>query len=262
VFSDDFKLTMEGLAVGDTHRGECPKCGRKDTFTMTRKDQGAVVWNCYSTRCGFSGNAGGVRMNVVRTTPRQQKVTPFTGELRELSEQEKAFLNDKIGFGGRHLAASGVRYAPGEDRFAFPIFAPTGARRGWVLRAYGCDDLRRKALTRLDREEPHLSWYPGARFSNNVLVVEDIPSAVRAAVHYPGWVVAMCGGGIGPDYVRELTAYAKNIVWAFDQDATASALRHHRTYGLCFESSSVLPLEADLKDLDEPTLKEVLSHVS
>jgi ribosomal protein L37AE/L43A len=261
VFETDFKLEMESLAVGDTIRKSCPKCGKDKTFTMTRKEDGSVVWNCYSAHCQFRGATYSARTNVVRTTKREQRTHPFTGELRELNDAERAFLEDRIGFVRAHLDRAGVLYAPGEGRYAFPILAPTGARRGWVLRAYDGYDPRWKTLTRLDREEPHLSWYQGTEHSNRVLVVEDIPSAVRAAAHYPGWVVAMCGGGIGPDYVRELTAYAKHIVWAFDSDATAAALRHHRNYGLCFESSSVLPLGDDLKDLSEDELKEVLSHV-
>jgi hypothetical protein len=256
------KLLMEGLAPGETHRGSCPKCGREKTFTMTREDGGTVVWNCYSTHCPNSGRAGGVRVNVVRTTPRKQGATPFTGELRELNDEEKAFLEARVGFKEQHLLASAVRYAAEEARYAFPIFAPTGARRGWVLRAYGDIGVQRKALTRLDREEPHLSWYSGSEFSNRVLIVEDIPSAVRASLHFPGWVVSICGGGVGPDYIREITAYGRRIVWAFDGDATASALRHHRTYGVCFESSTILPLTEDLKDLSELELKEVLGAVS
>lgn len=74
--------------------------------------------------------------------------------------------------------------------------------------------------------------------------------------------MAMCGGGIGPDYVRELTSHGRSIVWAFDADATAAAIRHHRIYGLCFESSTVLPLSKDLKDQSEGELKETLQCVS
>lgn len=258
MFTQDFKLMAEGLSPGETIRQACPRCDRDKTFTMTRKEDGAVVWNCYSAHCGYSGAMHGTRTNVVRTTPRQQGVTPFTGELRDLNEDERDFLRDRVGFEARHLVKSAVRYAPTEGRYAYPIVAPTGRRRGWVLRAYDGHDPRWKALTRLDVEEPHLSWYQGTEFSNRILIVEDIPSAVRAAVHYPGWVVAMCGGGIGPDYIREITAYGRSVVWAFDGDATASALRHHRTYGICFESSIVVPLTKDLKDLSEDELKEFM----
>lgn len=263
VSRQDIKLLAESLAEGDTVRQDCPTCGRAKTFTITKKD-GLAVWNCYSTHCAEKGAFGAHRTNVVRTTLTLPKPSagPFIGELREIDEEQKAFLGSKIGFGGWHFYVSGVRYAPVEDRYAFPIYAPTGSRRGWVLRSYRPDRVRWKSITRLDREENHLSWYRGAQLSDKVLIVEDIPSAVRSAAHYPGWTVAICGGGVGPDYIREIREYARGVVWAMDPDATATAIRLHRTYGLVFETSMVLPLERDLKDMDEETLKEVLSHVS
>jgi hypothetical protein len=150
----------------------------------------------------------------------------------------------------------GAMYAPKERRVAYPIYGPMGVRRGWVLRAYYDCGPRWKALTRLDVAEPHLSWYRPDPSEARTLVVEDIPSAVRAARYWPQ-VVAMCGGGIGPDYVQEITAFARDIVWAFDPDATANAIRHHRRYSIFFDSSSVLPLVADIKDMTEEELQEL-----
>lgn len=260
----DLGLTIADLTVGETVRMDCPKCGRKKTFTVTKKDDGAI-WNCYSAHCDNRGatGVGGYREDLVRTRlqPRKQRIRPFEGELKELNDEQRSFLRLRVGFGEQEFGRSGVLYAPMEDRYAYPIYAPTGRRRGWVLRAYDGYDPRWKALTRLEVEEPHLSWYQGTEHSNRVLVVEDIPSAVRAASHFHGWVVAMCGGGLGPDYIREIRAYAKDVVWAFDGDATVAALSHHRRFGLCFETSTVLPLDTDLKDMDEPSLKEKLSCV-
>jgi hypothetical protein len=259
----DLLLTIEQLGIGETKRMDCPTCGRAKTFTVTRKDDGAV-WNCYSVHCGNKGATGaGNRATLVRTRNEAiaHKIHPFMGELKELDEQQRTFLRLRVGFGEQEFGRSGVRYAPMEDRYAYPIYSPTGRRRGWVLRAYDGHDPRWKALTRLEVAEPHLSWYQGTGHTNRVLVVEDIPSAVRAASFFPGWVVAMCGGGLGSDYVREIQAYAKHVVWAFDGDATVAALSHHRRFGICFESSVVLPLDSDFKDMDDDSIKEKLSCV-
>lgn len=259
---NELRIDAEQLSEGETLRRDCPTCGRKKTFTLTRKD-GMTIWNCYSTHCSEKGALGGARefLGRPRKVELPERLKPFTGDLRELSDEEKAYLAERVYFEDWHLSASGVRFAPGPNRYAYPIYSPTGARRGWVLRAYGDIGIQRKAITRLDREEPHLSWYTGAELSDHVLMVEDIPSAVRASRHYPGWVVAICGGGVGPDYVREIHTHANHVVWALDADATATAIRLHRTYGLVFSSSRVLELKKDLKDLDEDELKEVLSHV-
>lgn len=84
---------------------------------------------------------------------------------------------------------------------------------------------------------------------------------MRAAVSGTS-AVAMCGGGIGRDAISEIQAYAKKVTWAFDPDATAEAIRHHRRYSLYFEESKVLILEKDLKNMTEPELTEVLHNVT
>lgn len=257
----EVKLYAESLEDGGTYRGDCPECHRKNTFTVTRQGVG-FVYNCYSTHCGLRGasGVGPIRENLTRIKS-SKKNNKFTGQLAALSADQKKFLHDKVGFGDWHIFKSGVRFAPVEDRYAYPIFAPNGQRRGWVLRAYDGDNPRYKALTYMDVEEPHLSWYgPFDGQVSCVLVVEDIPSAVRASF-YLGPVVAICGSGIGPDYVRELREYARHIVWAFDADAFGTAINYHQRYGLSFESSRVLRLEADLKDMVESDLKQLLTEV-
>ena len=70
----------------------------------------------------------------------------------------------------------------------------------------------------------------------------------------------MNGGGVGIDYLGEIAKYVDHITWAFDQDATLSALRHHRKYKLLFESSTVLPLKHDFKDMTEEEICTVLQN--
>jgi hypothetical protein len=250
----ELRLTLEALDDGETYRGNCPFCNRAGTFTLTRVADGGV-YNCYSIHCGHRGGIGNVRRPLVRPEKKEHKAKPYTEPLEELDEGWNDYLMHRIGWGSEHMAVGRPMYSPSERRVAYPIFGPMGSRRGWVLRSYSdtCDP-RWKALTRLDCEEPHLSWYRVDPANLLVLVVEDIPSAVRAAVAGVPQVVAMCGGGIGPDYVQEITAFARDVVWAFDEDATKEAIRHHSRYGVYFDSSRVLPLKKDLKDMTEDEL--------
>lgn len=257
----EVKLYAEQLEDGGTYRGQCPECKRKDTFTVTRQGVG-FVYNCYSTNCALRGVSGcSFPSDAKLTRVKSKPLEPFRGQLSCLNADQRGFLKEKVGFQDWHLSKSGVRFAPVEDRYAYPIFAPNGVRRGWVLRAYDGDNPRYKSLTRMDKEEPHLSWYgPFDGKISCVVVVEDIPSAVRASL-YLGPVVAMCGGGIGPDYVRELREHASRVVWAFDPGAFETGLEHHRRYGLSFESSRVMNLQKDLKNMDEDELSSTLSEV-
>jgi hypothetical protein len=42
------------LSVDQTHRGNCPICHGRNTFTATN-DMGNVLYNCYKNSCGLSG---------------------------------------------------------------------------------------------------------------------------------------------------------------------------------------------------------------
>ena len=42
------------LAVGTTHRGDCPVCGRHNTFTETNENR-QLLYNCYAHSCNLKG---------------------------------------------------------------------------------------------------------------------------------------------------------------------------------------------------------------
>lgn len=257
----EVKLLGAELDDGQTFRGDCLVCGRAKTFTVTRNGA-SLVYNCYSTNCDFSGvvgERGSSPRNLThsRFGRSESRVKPYTGELTELTDAQKVFLREKLGFTEEHAIRSGVYYAPGEDRFAYRINGPSGGRRGWLLRSYDPDiESRWKALTRLEVDEPHLSWY-GPWTTNTVLVVEDIPSAVRASFH-TGPVVSMCGGGVSKEAAYEIKSLCRNVIWAFDADATKVAIEHHQKYKINFDTSRVLILDQDLKDMEESALEELL----
>jgi hypothetical protein len=262
VIQDEVKLLGASLGDGETYRGDCPDCGNRKTFTVTR-DEDALVWNCYSANCGLvPGRLGGRRYTPdLLCNKSVEKDNPFEGRLEAINEEHAADLWTRIGFDEEHLRVSGVRWAPDERRYAFPIYGPLGVRRGWTLRSY--TNPYPKSLTRMDeRGQPHTGWFrtrSGASQGHAGIVVEDIPSAVRAG-RYRGIVIAMNGGGLGVDYLSEIAKYVRHITWAFDQDATLAALRHKRKYDLLFESSTVLPLKHDFKDMREDDLMELLGE--
>ena len=42
------------ISEGDSHRGDCPMCRGRNTFTATKID-GTIVYNCYKVSCGSKG---------------------------------------------------------------------------------------------------------------------------------------------------------------------------------------------------------------
>ena len=180
---------------------------------------------------------------------------PFEGKLFELTPEWEKYLADELGFDVSHLHVARARVAE-DGRIAYPILSPLGTRRGYVLRSY--DGGEPKALTRMDVEEPHSSYYTASKWEKKpeVWVVEDIPSAIRAARYVD--CVAACGMP-NDSVVNELAAHYRQVVWALDADATAQALRIHREYAILFEKSRVEVLDTDLKDMEEDELCQRLS---
>jgi hypothetical protein len=178
------------------------------------------------------------------------------GELLPLDEEWRDYLRDTIGWTEEHHKIGRAMYAADDHRVAYPIFSPLGARRGWVLRSYE-PSARPKALTRMDVEEPHLSWYRQHLDNASCVVVEDIPSAVRAARYTNA--VALCGSGCGPEYAMEIARYHTKVAWALDADATTTAIKFWREYASLFDQSSVIVLQRDIKDEEEEALCDILS---
>lgn len=266
----EIKLLALEVEDGETIRFICPHClgghNNERSLTITRNSDG-VVYNCFRNNCDLrSGafNAAGRQKqvdNLVYTKlslqPRKKRLSKFEGRLEPLNAEWRDYLEGKIGWTDEHHKIGRAMYAPELHRIAYPIFGPMGRRRGWVLRSYTLG-VEPKALNRRDEDEvPLTSWYQ-RRPGQAVIIVEDIPSAVRGALHVD--TIAMNGGGLGPDAVLEIAAHKRNVVWAFDEDATLKALAHHRKYKLYFESSTVLPLPKDLKDMTEDELTLVLSE--
>jgi len=190
--------------------------------------------------------------------PRKDRNTRrWNGDLEELSDEWRAYLGSKVGFDSWHINVSGALFAPREQRVAYPIFDPMGMRRGWLLRAYDNRDL--KALTYPERtDEPHLSYYRSRVGEARVVVVEDIPSAVRAARYTNA--VALLGTGVRFDDAMELASHFREVTWALDKDAARLSLKWHLKYGGLFQQSEILLLEKDLKDMAEDDLAKLLEE--
>lgn len=254
-------LEAEQLEDGETIRTICPYCtggSKKEKSLAVTKQQNTVLWICYRATCGKAGSKGG-RPAYLTTEKKNKKVScnPYTGSLDYLNEEWKKFLDLELGLTKKHLERMRPMWAVEKQRVAFPIFDPVGKRRGWVLRDYlGASSI--KALTRMDIPDITTSWYR-PHHSRAVLVVEDIPSAVRASEYMDA--VALNGSGVSADGALEIASYYPSVVWALDADATSAALKLHRKYSILFEESQVLILEQDIKNSSEDYLRHLLSEL-
>jgi hypothetical protein len=247
--TSDILMEASSLEAGERTRITCITCGGSGrTLTISRMDDGVIVWNCYRASCEERGANGGGRLVRTRETPRQQTIKPYTRSLERCDDASEEFLLDAIGWEEDHVEMARPLWAADDLRYAFPIYGPTGIRRGYVLRSYA-EHATTKALTYMESAEPHMSWYRHNGPTSDVVVVEDIPSAVRVARYANA--LALCGTGCGPDYANEIAAHVQNVTWALDADATSLAIKLHRKHSLLFYGSRVMPLPCDVKDMDE-----------
>jgi hypothetical protein len=258
------------LSVGDrTEHYLCPLCrggqsGENSFVVWSDDDGGGYGWNCYRASCGVFGfNSDGavvVKQRKVTDKVSGRPLNPYKGTVRRISREEQAELLIKIGFRRVHESISGVKFADQADRFAFPILDPLGERRGLVLRSWKPGQ-RIKAVNRMEKEEPSISWY--YRFTHDVplIIVEDIPSAVRASVYCNA--VALLGTNATQSYMYEiLKTHTKEVVWAFDADASTKAIKYAKENRALFAHSRTHILSKDLKDMSETEIESTLSRIT
>lgn len=251
------RLTIQSIAenldVGETQRSACPKCKRDDTFSVSKMDDFTTLYQCFHADCDFKGRVG-----PTLTNPDAQRLVKkprvWEGKPEPLPEPVVQWIADQW-----RIADPPWYYTKDYGgRIAMPILSPSGLQRGWVLRNDGSS--QPKALTYVDEGEDALSWYktvPGAP----TILVEDIPSAVRASTYVNS--VALCGTGIGEDRALEIAEYAtRPIVVALDQDATKLSFKWARKYSLLWGTVEVLPLRQDLKDMQETEICALLERYS
>lgn len=251
----DIILESANLSEGDTIRIVCPVCrggvSGERSLSITRDTEG-IVWQCFRAKCGETGaTRSGATFSKAPVKPARRVwegvCHPLPDKVAETLERRWRITKPPnwwwtTDFGGR---------------VSMSVRSPSDQHRGWVLRSLG-STARTKALTYINEDEEGLSWYktqPGRA----TIIVEDIPSAVRASSYVNS--VALLGTGISLKRALELAKYgSRPIVVALDQDATTLSFTWARKWSLLWGDVVVLPLTKDLKDMEENELEQQLQQ--
>jgi len=255
-YKTDILLYSAEIDLGDTLRVTCPRCnGDNNTLTITKSEEG-VVWNCFRATCSEKGASGQFAHNNKVAVPKPaKKRRKFEGQVVPLSEEHLDIINNLWG-----ITDPPYWYWTNDfgGRVAMSIRSPKYVHRGWVMR-----DIHNraavKALTYVDENEEGISWYRN-HLSAPLVVVEDIPSAARASLYVNA--VALCGTGISPERAQEIAQYATGpVVMALDQDAIALSFKWAKKYALLWGDVKVLPLNKDIKDMNEDEVQCLLKSL-
>ena len=253
---------VESLALGDgqTHRGNCPACNGRGTFTA-KNDGGTMMYNCYKLGCGSRGiydtdmTAAEIRKRM-RPTPERAVAEAETMEV-------PAYLVTPTFEHKKHTAFVlrwGIRNYPGllydvkQERSVFPIHY-----RGRLIDAVG------RAVGK--RSQPKWYRYTGAANyftagkGDVVLLVEDVVSAIVATQLVPNiTALAILGTSLSKKHMEKVGTYRKAVV-ALDPDAMDKTLQFSRDIKLWTGVDTVaMKLIDDIKyrvEEDTQQLKEV-----
>lgn len=246
------KLEELNLAVGMTHRGDCPVCGRHKTFTVTR-DSRHYLYNCYAHSCNIKGMHN-VDMSVEdlkaffanrsKTTETKPFVLP---EYVVYDDEETALYAGEYALDYKHLD---LRFDVRDRRVVFPI-----VHNGIMVDAIGRSLIG--AVPKWKRYgEARTAYVIGT--SPVAVVVED---AVSAAVvdTIGGTGFALLGTSLLTEHLELLRKYSSVIV-ALDPDArktTVTITRELKSNGI---KAVAFPLYDDLKYREEDDVTQ-LQHV-
>lgn len=249
---DYISLLGQSLGEGQTVREICPRCGggssSEKSLGVTRKD-GGVVWQCFRAKCGYKGAIGSHGQPAVTIKAPKKRV--WEGQTMPFAEDHAQRIRELWNMDPPESWWWTTDYG---GRVAMSIRSPRYTHRGWVLRSITGGTP--KALTYVHEGEEGLSWYR-EHTEGPTIVVEDIPSAVRASRYYNS--VALCGTGVGLDRASEIAQYGtRPIIMALDQDATAQSFALARRYALLWGDVKVLPLKHDIKDMKENDIETLL----
>lgn len=214
-------VTDLDLPEGQTYRGNCPVCKRRNTFTA-KNDMGTLMWNCYAHSCRVSGatktNLTAEEIRSYMNKEQTLSVNNFTlPEWIVVDYTQPALV--ELCFKYRISPARfDIRWDVKESRVVFPVY-----QDAVIIDAVG------RAT-----EPTAFKWrrYGSARapfiagFTNTAVVVEDAISAcVVNTVGGTGF--ALLGTMLLSEHVDKLKQYRKVIV-ALDPDAMVKTIEYAR----------------------------------
>jgi len=253
----EVKLYGADLCLGESIREICPLCGggssSEKSLVITRDDSGGLVYVCHRASCGSKGSTnykGGAGLPSLKPEKKVRKTfngvtVPLSDSLRERLFNMWGVTDVKHWYWTKDLGG----------RLAMSIRSPKYTHRGWVMRdIQGRSAI--KALTYLDEKEESLSWYKNSKSDAGTILVEDIPSAVRASKYASS--IALLGTGLGLDKAAEIEQYAtRPIIVALDQDASVTSFRIAMRYAALWGDVRIQMLQKDIKDMKEKDIERL-----
>jgi len=242
LFDINLHIAELDLSIEDRHRGNCPICNGRNTFTVSRTLEG-VLYNCYKAGCSLSGvkSTFVTVQDAMKRKATPKKVHSFVLPACVLPKR-KELAEWAIKNSLASLAGADLLYDVKEDRVVFP-----------VLHDHKIVDATGRAVNKYTK--PKWKRYGSSGYAYTVgggdvaVVVEDCISAAVVARLVKNCVgLALMGTSLLPDHIRQLRDFRVVLV-ALDPDAAKKTLQFTSALRAQLNSSCVIAikLEDDLK---------------
>jgi hypothetical protein len=259
-YADQLTLIKQiDMSEGQSRSLDCPFCGGRKKFSISKTDDGVTIWNCYRASCPVKGNFKGRRtassirrsldevVQAAKFAPivPDKKVTPLPVITKNLRNDPDAlkFVTDNNCLEAYDNGYINIRYAPAEKRVLF----------------YGNDD---QGAAGRSLAGHRAKWWTYGEISSGIhvgvgdtaVLVEDTPSAC-AVSRLKGHVgLALLGTNI-TGHIRNTLKNYTNIYIVLDNDASVKAVHLARSSS---SSMKVRLTKSDLKHLSNEQIRAVL----
>lgn len=215
--------TFENLNIveGETERTNCPSCGGRNTFTITKK-LGDLVWNCYKAGCG---NSGRKRSTMTSSEIRHRlnnrgKESVYVPEFvmpEHVVKLESVLLNNYIDV---YSLQCEMYLDVQENRAVFPI---KDLETDKLLGAVGRSLSGQKTMKwkRYDKAKD-LMYFTSLNKDLGVLVEDCVSAEACQNAGFTG--IALLGTTMHETRIKDLINF-KEIVVALDKDANAKGIK-------------------------------------
>lgn len=242
------------LRLNQAHRGNCPVCNGKNTFTATATIDG-LKYNCYKAGCKVSGvDTSNLTAEQLRQALAQRIAESVDAEPEPIQVPDgfTKTINPlyKAGLDRYHLdpVRHDTYYDVRQDRLCLPV-----KYKGSIVDFVG-RSLTGKQPKWLRYSNAHVPYLYGS--GSCAVLVEDCFSAVAAGNIPTCTGVALLGTNVLKEYEKVILAYDK-IVVALDPDARSKALsivkdlrsRHNNVYALNLSDDLKYERPRDIENL-------------
>lgn len=243
------------MREGQSRNIDCPFCGGRKKFTITKTEDGMTLWNCYRASCPVKGSYQGRRTAAslrksLENKPLakiEKRITPIPAITKNVRNEDAAlqFLIDHNCLEAYDNGYIDIRYAPAEKRVLFYTNDGLGATgrslAGHKAKWWSYGDVSKGI---------HVG------VGDTAVLVEDTPSAC-AVSRIKGYVgVALLGTNITEQIRNTLKVY-KNMYIVLDNDASVKAISLARSLS---NAAKVRLTKDDLKYMSVGQIQDVL-HV-